>query len=77
MATQAQLERLIGRALTDPAFRTLLLQDPQAGARQLRYKLDDLQIERIKQVDPSAADRIAAEVVEALSSGPHHPIGFW
>ncbi len=77
MATQAQIERLIGRALTNPQFRALLLKDPQAAARQLRYKLDEAQEERIRQVDPGRADEIAAEFIRALSSGAQHPVGFW
>jgi hypothetical protein len=77
MATQAQLERLIGRALTNPGFRAELLQDPRAAAQQLRCRLDDSQVERIKQVDPNVADQIAADLIKALTSGPHHPIGFW
>jgi hypothetical protein len=76
MATQAQIERLIGRALTNPGFRTLLLQDPRAAAQQLRYKLDDSQVERIKQVSPEAADELAAKVVQALEDPQGH-IGFW
>ncbi len=77
MATQAQIERLIGRALTNPQFRALLLKDPQEAARQLRYKLDDAQVERIRQVDPGRADEIAAELLRALSYGAQHPVGFW
>jgi hypothetical protein len=76
MATQAQIERLIGRALTDPEFRTLLLKDPQAAARKLRYTLEESQAERIKAVKPEVADALAAELVKALSSGSNR-IGFW
>ena len=77
MANQTQIERLIGRALTNPGFRTLLLQDPQAAARQLRYRLDESQVERIKQVSPEAADQLAADLVEAIPSPPGGHIGFW
>jgi hypothetical protein len=77
MATQAQIERLIGRALINPEFRTLLLQDPQAAAGKLRYKLDYSQIERIRQVNPDAADALAAELVRALASPHGGDIGFW
>jgi hypothetical protein len=77
MATQAQLERLLGRALTNPGFRALLLQDPQAAARQLRYRLDDSQVERIKHVRPETADALAAELVQALASPYGGNIGFW
>jgi hypothetical protein len=77
MATQTQLERLVGRALTNPEFRALLLQDPQAAARKLRYTLDDSQIERIRRVNPETADDLAAELVRALASPYGGNIGFW
>jgi Ribosomally synthesized peptide prototyped by Frankia Franean1_4349. len=77
MATQAQIERLIGRALVNPEFRTLLLQDPQAAAGKLRYKLDDSQVERIRGVDPETADALAADLARALTSPHGGPIGFW
>jgi hypothetical protein len=77
MATQAQVERLIGRALTNPGFRALLLEDPQAAARQLRYKLDDSQVARIRQIDAKAADDLSASVIRALESPGGGHIGFW
>jgi hypothetical protein len=77
MATQAQIERLIGRALVNPEFRTLLLEDPQAAAGKLRYKLEDSQVERIRGVDPQAADALAADLTRALASQGGGHIGFW
>lgn len=40
MATLAQMERLIGKALLDEQFRALLLENPEKAARQMRYRLD-------------------------------------
>jgi|WetSurMetagenome_2_1015567.scaffolds.fasta_scaffold641872_2 hypothetical protein len=77
MATQSQIERLIGRALINPEFRALLLQDPQAAAGKLRFKLDYSQVERIRKVNPDAADALAAEVVQVLASPHGGDIGFW
>jgi Ribosomally synthesized peptide prototyped by Frankia Franean1_4349. len=77
MATQAQIERLIGRALFDPEFRTLLLEDPEAAARKLRYKLTGSQIERIRGVNPEAADALAADLAKVLASPHSGDIGFW
>ena len=39
MASQAQMDRLIGRALFSPEFRALLLGYPEKAARMLRYRL--------------------------------------
>ena len=63
--------------MVNPEFRTLLLEDPQAAAGKLRYKLDDSQVERIRGVDPETADALAAELVQALASPHGGDIGFW
>ena len=43
MATQAQMDRLVGKALFDAEFRELLITDPEMAARKLRYRLDGSQ----------------------------------
>jgi hypothetical protein len=63
--------------LTNPGFRALLLDDPQAAARQLRYRLDDSQVERIRRVNAKAADALAADLVEAVPPPYGGNIGFW
>ena len=46
MATQAQMDRLVGKALFDAEFRELLITDPEMAARKLRYRLDGNQAAR-------------------------------
>ena len=64
MATQAQMDRLLGKALFDSEFRLRLLADPRRAARELRYRLDGNQIERIKALDPAQMEALAEQFCE-------------
>jgi hypothetical protein len=79
MATQAQLERLIGKALLDNEFRAKLLGDPEAAAKNLRIRLEPVQIMRLGKVDPQAADNLAAEFrrMAAQTSDVPERFSFW
>ncbi|NUQ38218.1 MAG: hypothetical protein HUU23_10545 [Caldilineales bacterium] len=76
MATLAQMDRLIGRALFDAEFRALLLADPEQAARQLRYRLDGGQIARIRSLDAQALDEIARRFESAIAQ-PVQSLSFW
>ena len=76
MATQAQMERLIGKALLDEQFRALLLENPEKAARQMRYRLDGGQAARIRSLDANALDALADNFGRAIEP-PHQPLGFW
>lgn len=76
MATQAQMERLIGKALLDEQFRALLLEDPEKAARQMRYRLDGGQAARIRTLDPKSLEAVADNFNEILAQ-PHQSLGFW
>lgn len=76
MATQAQMERLIGKALLDEQFRALLLENPEKAARQMRYRLDGVQAARIRSLDAKALDALADNFGRAIEP-PHQPLGFW
>lgn len=76
MASQAQMDRLIGRALFSPEFRTLLLQDPEKAARMLRYRLDSDQVARIRTLEPEILDKLAQDFDAAIES-PRQGLTFW
>ena len=78
MATQAQMDRLVGKALFSEEFRALLLADPEKAARSLRYRLTDPQVTRICSLSAKELDSLAAEFVEAADlNSPLHGISFW
>lgn len=76
MASQAQMDRLIGRALFSPDFRGLLLRDPEKAARTLRYRLDPNQLARIRSLDSEMLDRLARDFGAAIER-PHQGLTFW
>ncbi len=78
MATQAQMDRLLGKALFDNDFRKRLIEDPEKTARSLRYRLDAAQAARIRGLDSKALEQVAAEFRETAGlNRPGHPISFW
>ncbi len=76
MATQAQMERLIGKALFDDEFRLLLLENPEKAARQMRYRLDGAQVARIRSLDPKSLDALADDF-DRIIEQPYQSLGFW
>ncbi len=74
MATQAQIDRLIGRALFDPMFRELLLANPEKAARSLRYRLTESQAARIRELNAQDLEKLAAEFARITE---RKGIGFW
>jgi hypothetical protein len=78
MASQAQLDRIIGKALHDTAFRRLLFDDPAAAARSLRLKLDEDQLARIRKLDPAALEQVARSFLSATGARADSLIpGIW
>jgi len=78
MATQAQMDRLVGKALFDDDFRKRLIADPEKAARSLRYRLDPAQAARIRSLSAKELESLAAEFVEATDlNDPQHGISFW
>jgi hypothetical protein len=78
MATQAQMDRLVGKALFSAEFRVLLLADPEQAARRLRYRLTEPQAARIRSLSVEELEGLAAEFVEAADlNNPLHNISFW
>ena len=78
MATQAQMDRLVGRALFSSDFRKLLLDDPEKAARSLRYRLDAAQCARIRSLDEKELEKLAADFTGAADlDRPPQGISFW
>ena len=78
MAKQAQMDRLVGKALFDSDFRKLLVADPEKAARSLRYRLDPAQAARIRSLSADELTRLAAEFESATGiNKPDKPIYFW
>jgi hypothetical protein len=61
MATKAELEKLIGKALTDADFRSQLLNDPQAVAQGLGITLSAEEVDRFRSINASQADALAKQ----------------
>ena len=76
MATQAQMERLIGKALLDEQFRALLLENPEKAARQMRYRLDGAQVARIRSLDSKSLDHLASSFGRVIEKS-QQSLGFW
>lgn len=49
MATNAELERVIGKLMSDPNYRVRFAADPKSAARELNVILSDSQAEKAKQ----------------------------
>lgn len=78
MATQTQMDQLLGRALFDNDFRKRLSVDPDKTAGELSCQLDAAQAARIRGLDPTALEQVAAEFQKAAGlDQPHRQISFW
>ncbi len=77
MATQLQLQRLVGRILMDPTFRAELLANPEATLKDRRLRLNADQVSRLKRLDSAAVERLAAEFRAVIPSPAGGPLSFW
>ena len=77
MATQAQMDRLVGKALFSAEFRTQLLADPEKAARSLRYRLTEAQAARIRSLTPDELTQLAVDFADAANLNNYQGIGFW
>ncbi len=77
MATQPQLQRLVGRILMDPTFREEVLNNPEATLKGLRMRLNADQLSRLKSLDSKAVERLAAEFRAVIPSPAGGPLSFW
>ncbi len=54
MATQKELNELIGRMVADPDFRAALMADPEKAVKEAGYDLTQEQLAQLKQTDMQA-----------------------
>lgn len=52
MATETELEQLLGKAVLDSVFRRKLLEDPQKAASKVKIELSAAQAAAIGNLDP-------------------------
>jgi restriction endonuclease Mrr len=51
VATETEMQELLGRALTDEAFRARLLDDPRQAVQEAGYDLTAEQLAALKTID--------------------------
>jgi hypothetical protein len=70
VATEAEIQELLGRALADEAFRALLLDDPRQAARDAGYELAEEQLAALKTIDTQTlAEALDERLVKRTGPG--------
>lgn len=70
MATEKEMQELLGRALADEAFRARLFDDPRQAARDAGYDLTAEQLAALKTIDTqSIAEALDERLVKKTGSG--------
>ena len=69
MASQNDLQLLIGKAMLDDGFRSRLFKDPAGAAASIGVKLSEPQAKRIRDLGPETGDKLAACVRETIGGG--------
>ena len=64
MATKEDLNKLVGKALSDEAFRKEFIEDPTAAAKKVGIDLTPDQAEALKSIDTTSM----SEVMEKVAS---------
>ncbi len=65
MASQAEINQLIGKAMLESDFRERLLKDPTGTAREAKIVLTPAQADFIGKIDPKEMDAAAAQFLDA------------
>jgi len=60
-------EALIGRAVTDDAFRRRLLADPEGTLKAEGYDVDPAVVAQLRTIDPTAADAAVGHLDQAYA----------
>lgn len=66
MASQNDLQLLVGKAMLDDGFRAWLFKEPEAAAASIGIKLSEPQARYIRDLGPAAGDKLAACVRETI-----------
>jgi len=72
MASKEEIDRLMGKALSDAAFRSEFLEDPEAAASKEGVSLTPEQVEKIKKADVS---NVVEELEKTESKGCSYHLG--
>jgi hypothetical protein len=70
VASQEELDRLVGRGMFDSGFLQQLIQDPEMTARSIGISLTPDQARRIRQIDPGAAEDLAKDFQRVIGPKP-------
>jgi hypothetical protein len=60
------LERVIGRAVLDPAFRQNLLANPEKAIREAGFDLTEEEIAGLKGIDAERAEALAQDALKTV-----------
>jgi hypothetical protein len=77
MASQTEINRLIGTALLQSDFRARLLKDPAGTAKEVGIELTSTQAKFIGQIDPGELDNVAAQFQKAAHWSEMQPWPVW
>ncbi len=69
MATFAEMEQLLGKAVLDPDFRKQLFEDPEAAADSICIELSEAQVGMIEQLDHDKLDWWAEGLNKLMDRG--------
>ena len=70
MATQKEMNELIGRMVADPDFRAALVEDPEKAVKATGYDLTEEQMAQLKQTDMKAlTEGLDARLSKSVSWG--------
>lgn len=70
MATEKEMQELLGRALVDEAFRARFFDDPRQAARDAGYDLTAEQLAALKTIDTqSIAEALDERLVKKTGPG--------
>ncbi len=73
MATQAELETLVGHAAFDDNFRQWLFKDPEGAAASLKITLSAAQAGYIHKLGPGTGDAVT-KCLRGVLPGPIEPM---
>jgi hypothetical protein len=67
MASNEEIQAIIGEAVTNEGFRSQLLEDPVAAVRDFGYELTEEQVEQLVNLDKGEIEGLLSDVEERLS----------
>jgi hypothetical protein len=70
MATEKEMNELVGRAVLDVAFRKRLMEDPEQAAQELSFTLTAEQLAALKPADGKGLATVLDERLPKSLGGP-------